>query len=304
MSCATRSSAKQRRDIRDKVSIRHDDVVALNFIRAPGAFVFRRHFRQGLRSHIMEILARADVALENEGTVVNGLRCFPRARPIYMLRIFRTRLATLAEALAEIARVEVVARYLGPDFAAASSEFVVDYHGPQGPAIMLCGLQAYVAGEIVDPWSLLDAERLLSSLYDSLHGARGLPLAHRPAWIAAARLKAARFVWAVKRMIARERQIPDLAGAGNLVMSATGEIILVDINNISAVVFDDAIPLDDKGYPVCDKSVEALALIEEKLLGRKIDRQQAAYRFFLDPARKRRASAAETAFHQRKSDHR
>lgn len=299
MSRASRSTGGGDGDIRERPSIRHEDVVALNFIRSPGAVVFRRHFRQGLRSHIMEILARADVAREEEGIVIDGLRCFPRARPVYMLRIFRTRLASLDEALAEIARVEVVARYLGPDFAAASSEFVVDYHGPRGASIMLCGLQAHVAGEIVDPWSLLGAERLLSALYDNLHGDAERPAAHRPAWMAAARLKAARFVRAVKAMIAQERQIPDLAGAGNLVMPATGEIVLVDINNISPVVFQDAVPLDDKGYPVCDKSIEALSLIEKKLLGRDIDRQEAIYRFYLDPDRKRRADAEEAAFHRR-----
>lgn len=298
MSCAGNGPGDMRADIRDRSSIRHEDVLALNFIRAPGAFVYRRHFRQGLRSHIMEILPRTAVAAENEGIVIDGIRRFPRAKPVYMLRIFRTRLATLQDALDEIARVEVVARYLGPDFAAASSEFVVDYHGPRGPAIMLCGLQAYVPGEIVDPWNLLDAAQFLPSLHDRLHGAGQSSPGQRRSWIAAARRKARRFVAAVKQMIAEERQIPDLAGAGNLVLRASGDITLVDINNISPVVFDDAVPLDDKGYPVCDKSVEALSLIEAKLLGRAIDRAEPAYRFFLDPARKRRAAAEEAAFYQ------
>ena len=43
-------------DIRDRPTIDHDDVIALNFIRSSPSCVFRRHFRQGLRSHIMEIL--------------------------------------------------------------------------------------------------------------------------------------------------------------------------------------------------------------------------------------------------------
>ena len=283
-------------DIRDKPSIRHADVTGLNFIRSSGPHVFRRHFRQGLRSHIMEILHRADVVLEDQGTVVDGLRRYPTARPTYMLRIFRTRLPSLEDAMAEIARVNVVARHLGAQFAAASSEFVVDYHGPQGPCILLCGLQAYVSGEILDPWRLLGPARLLPELYDSLHGAAPQDCGHRASWLEAARRKADGFVRAVKTMIAEEHQIPDLAGAGNLVVTAAGEIKLVDINNISPVVFDEAIPLDDKGYPVSDKSIEALALIEEKLLGRPMDRDETLYGFFLDPARRRKVAAAEASF--------
>lgn len=300
MSCVSRHDDQTTMDIRDQSAIHHADVEGLNFIRAASPFVFRRHFRQGLRSHIMEILHRSDVDLEDQGTVVDGVRCFPRARPAYMLRIFRTRLPSLEDALAEIARVDVVARYLGTEFAAASSEFVVEYHGPQGPVIMLCGLQAYVPGEILDPWSLLDAERLLPSLYASLHGTPGHPPGNRQQWFAALRRKAARFVRAVKAMVAEEGQIPDLAGAGNLVVPATGEIKLVDINNISPVVLEEAVPLDDKGYPVCDKSIEALALIEAKVLGRSIDPDESLYRFFLDPARKRRAEAAEAHFYRRR----
>ena len=249
----------------------------------------------------MEILPRADVAVEDAGALEDGMRCFPRARPAYMLRIFRTRLPSLTDALAEIARVNVVDRYLGTEFAAASSEFVVDYHGPQGRCIMLCGLQAYVQGEILYPWSLLDAARLLPHLYDSLHGTAPQGPGHRRAWVAAARSKAGGFMQAVKKMIAEAHQIPDLAGAGNLVVTAAGEIKLVDINNISPVVFERCVPLDDKGYPVCDKSIEDLALIEEKLLGRAIGRDEPLYRFFLDPARRRQVAEEEAAFYRRQT---
>lgn len=283
-------------DIRDKPFIRHDDVIGLNFIRPGGRHVFRRHSRQGLRSHIMEILAPCDVTLENTGTVVDGVRFFPRARPANMLRIFRTRLETLASALAEIARVNLVARHLGPDYIAASSEFVVDYHGPHGTGIMLCGLQAFVAGEILDPWSLLDAAGLLPDLYQSLHRPGERSQTHRQAWIGALRDKTAGFVRAIKQMIADEQHIPDLAGVGNLVVPVSGAIKLVDINNISRVAFDGEIRLDDKGYPVCDKSIEALSLIEQKILGRRIDLGEAVYRFFLDPERMRRVAAREDAF--------
>ena len=286
-------------DIRDKPSIRHADVVGLNFIRSSGPHVFRRHFRQGLRSHIMEILKQADVEMENRGTVVDGLRWFPRAKPTHMLRIFRTRLASIDSALAEIKRVKKVENYLGSDFIAASSEFLVDYHGPGGASIMLCGFQVYVEGEILDPWGLLGGDRLLSSLYESLHGAKACSDAHQKQWIKDVRQKAAVFVRKIKQMIAEAGYIPDLAGAGNLVVPKTGEIRLVDINNISPVVFDSEIRLDDKGYPVCDKSVEALSLVETKILGRSIDRQDRIYQFFLDPDRKRRVQIKEESFYRK-----
>jgi len=43
-------------DVRDKPSLSEADVLALNFIRRPARYVFRRHYRVGLRSHIMEVL--------------------------------------------------------------------------------------------------------------------------------------------------------------------------------------------------------------------------------------------------------
>lgn len=285
-------------DIRDKPSIRHGDVIGLNFINAASPFFFRKHFRQGLRSHVMEILKRSDIQIENTGVVVDGARWFPRAKPTRMLRIFRARLATVDRALEEIARVKVVAQYLGPDFIAESSEFLVDYHGPEGASIMLCGFQAYVDGEILDPWGLLAGDGLLLSLYASLHTAAERSDAHRSQWIKNTQQKGARFVRQIKRMIADVKHIPDLAGAGNLVVPKTGEIRLVDINNISRVAFKDDIRLDDKGYPVCDKSVEALSLIETKLLGRPIDPRDMLYRTFLDPGRKRAVAIKEELFYR------
>jgi hypothetical protein len=285
-------------DIRDKPAIRHEDVVGLNFIRTGGPFVFRRHFRHGLRSHIMEILKSADVEAENAGIVVAGNRRFPRARPTHMLRIFRTRLQTLESALAEIERVKAVTAYLGSDFIARSSEFLVDYHGPEGTAIMLCGFQRYIEGEMLDPWSLLDRSRLLPSLYTSLYAPSEHSDDHRRAWIEATRLEGARFIEAAKRMIAEVGHIPDLAGAGNLLVTKAGRIKLVDINNITPVVFDDQIHLDDKGYPVCDKSIEALSLMEQKVIGRPADTGEALYRFFLDPERRRQVRRQEEAFYR------
>ena len=288
-------------DIRDKPTIRHDDVIGLNFISPSSPFFYRRHFRQGLRSHIMEILKRSDVEAENHGTTVDGTRWFPKARPTHMLRIFRARLKSLAGALAEIERVNVVARYLGPDYIAESSEFLVDYHGPEGRRIMLCGFQAYVEGEVLDPWNLLGAEDLLPAMFECLHGAAPRVGANKERWVAATKRKGIDFVNKIKQMIAEVRHIPDLAGAGNLILQKTGEIKLVDINNISPVEFAPEIMLDDKGYPVCDKSVEALALIERKVLGHSIDLQEPIYRFFLDPARNRQANRLEEQLYHRRA---
>jgi hypothetical protein len=249
----------------------------------------------------MEILQQSDVAAENEGIVVDGTRCFPRARPDHMLRIFRARLTTLEHALSEIGRVKVVEAYLGPDCIAESSEFLVDYHGPQGPDIMLCGFQAYTQGEMLDPWGLLDQDRLLASLYARLHKASEHSEGHRQRWIGATRRKGMVFVQAVKRMIAEVRHVPDLAGAGNLVVTKAGQIKLVDINNISPVVYDADIRLDDKGYPVCDKSIEALALLEQKVTGQTVDAKEALYRFFLAPERRQRVKRREEFFYRRDS---
>ena len=89
-------------DIRDRPTIDHADVMALNFVNAAAPVVFRRHFRQGLRSHVLEILDPQAVAVERKGTMVDGVMRFPKAEPRRMLRIFRTRLHTLDEGLDEI----------------------------------------------------------------------------------------------------------------------------------------------------------------------------------------------------------
>ena len=54
-------------DIRDRPRLEHLDIIELNFIRDPGDFLFRRHYRMGLRSHIMEVLKPADVTIEKNG---------------------------------------------------------------------------------------------------------------------------------------------------------------------------------------------------------------------------------------------
>ena len=285
-------------DIRNRSTISHADVTALNFVRSSTPYVFRRHFRQGLRSHIMEILDPSDVEVEQTGKMVAGVRCFPKATPRRMFRIFRARLKTLENALVEIARVKIVERYLAPDFMARSTECIVDYQGPGGRDLMLCGFQEYVEGEILDPWTIFDAGDLLPALFGTFQE-KGKPLAlPKDEWIETVRRKGKRFIENVKQMVFEAGHIPDLAGAGNLIVTAPGSIRLVDINNISRVVFDARISLDEKGYPVCDKSIEALSLVEEKILGRRVDRNETLYRQFLSPERRSAARAKEDAFRE------
>lgn len=285
-------------DIRDRPTIDHADVIALNFVRSSPPYLFRRHFRQGLRSHIMEILRLSDVALERTGRSVGGVRRFPRATPYRMFRIFRAHLGTLESALEETARVKLVERYLAPGFMARSTECIVDYQGPDGRDLILCGFQEFVPGEVLDPWTILGVSDLLPVLYHTIDQSKEPLCLPEERWIETVRQRGAAFVRRIKQMITEAGHIPDLAGAGNLIVTAKGEIRLVDINNISAVAFDSSIRLDEKGYPVGDKSVEALSLIEEKLFNRPVDLNEPAYRHFLDPRRRKRVTAKERRFRE------
>ncbi len=285
-------------DIRDKPYITHDDVVGLNFVNPSSPFFFRRHYRQGLRSHVMEILHKRDLELETAGTLIDGRRRFPKAAPHKIFRLFRTRLQVPQEALIEIERVKFVEKYLAPEYLARSNEFIVDYLGPNGNELMLCGLQEYVPGEIVDPWNLLYGERFLNALYQDLGLTASPSDTARRRWIAHTRRQASRFVSKIKQMIHETDHIPDLAGLGNMIMMASGRIKLVDINNISRVYFDTTIRLDDRGYPVCDKSIEALAMLERKILGHPIDSNDTIYRTFLTAQRMEEVAALERQFLQ------
>lgn len=285
-------------DIRDKPYITHDDVVGLNFINPSPPYVFRRHYRQGLRSHVMELLHPGDVELETTGTLIDGHRRFPKATPHKIFRLFRTRLQIPQEALTEIERVKIVENYLAPEYLARSNEFIVDYLGPNGHELMLCGLQEYVSGEIVDPWNLLNGEQFLNALCHELGAATGPSDTLRRRWHEHTRRQASRFVSRIKQMIHETEYIPDLAGLGNMIMMPSGRIKLVDINNISRVHFDTTIRLDDRGYPVCDKSIEALAMLERKILGHPIDGNDAIYRTFLTARRMEEVAALERQFLQ------
>jgi len=284
-------------DPRDKPKLTHQDVTALNFIGNRGGFVFRRHYRAGLRSHIMEVLDPAEVRKEKEGVVLDGVRCFPRARPLKMLRFFRTRFMDLKEVEEELKTVQIVNAYLAPAYVARSEEFVVDleWHGRR--ELVLCGLQEYVEGEVLDPWRTLEDGHLFM-LFERM--AVPQPDASESIareWVQGVREKAGDLVQRLRKMILEANTIPDLAGAGNLILAPTGHIKLVDINNISRVSLDSTIRIDDRGYPVCDKSVEALSVLEQKLARRSTVPEDLIYRTFLDPQRLKEVKALEQQFH-------
>lgn len=244
----------------------------------------------------MEVLRPADIEIETSGSVSDGMRRYPRAKPVRIFRLFRTRLASAREALEEIHRVKVVERYLAPEFVARSNEFIVDYESPDGTAPLLCGLQEYVEGEILNPWGILEGDRLIAALHNQLFDAKARAVPRAEAWARTVRGKTIRFTEKVKQMILDSGHIPDLAGVGNLMMVRSGSIKLVDINNIANVSFSEEIPLDEKGYPVCDKSIEALANLETKLIGAPVEPQDPVYGFFLDPQRRHDVSEKEQIF--------
>jgi len=285
-------------DIRDNPYIDHKDVLGLNFIRDPGTYVYRRHYRQGMRSHIMEVLDPKDVENETKGIVINGLKLYPRAQPLNMLRIFRTKFNALKNAEEELRRVKTIETYLAPDNLARSNEFLVDYIRQGKRELLLCGLQEYVKGEVLEPWSHLDKDHLVSLLYDMGFEKVEDPVMITDRWIHSMREKAENFIGKLKQMIMETNLVPDLAGVGNLLLTRSGDIKLVDINNISRVSFDPIIHLDDRGYPVCDKSIEALSLLEQKLLGRPLHRNDIIYKTFLDSIRMKEVQAIDKEFHR------
>ena len=268
----------------------------LNFIGARGRCVFRRYYRQGLRSHIMEVLDPAAVLEEKRGILHKGIRWFPRARPIGMLRIFRTRFNNLGQAVMETRKLKLVEKYLGRSFFAVSSEFIADYFPADRRDFILCGLQEYVQGRELDPWRPINADEIRAMVFDGGRISSEAAAVFAAETITKLTHNAGRFIAAIKKMISASGHVPDLAGVRNILFTPAGDIKLVDINNISKVSFAAEIAVDDKGYPVCDKSIEALARIEQYLLGRRIDRREKIYRTFLDPVRMKEVQIIEKAF--------
>ncbi len=284
-------------DVRDRPHLNEKDVLMLNFIRNPGVYVYRRHYRQGLRSHIMELLSPEDVENEKNGVIIDGSKWYPRAEPLKMLRIFRAKFHTLREAEEEVERVKAIETYLGPENLAKSDEFLVDYSRNGKRELLLCGLQEYVKGAILDPWNPLEDNHLLSILrrisFDDFEDAEVVG----DRWIVDVRKKAEVFIGKVKKMILEAQHVPDLAGIGNLMLTRDGDIKLVDINNISRVSFDSIIALDDRGYPVCDKSIEALSLLEWGLLNRSLHQHDPIYKTYLEPRRLEEVKVKEKDFY-------
>ncbi|MGD8369983.1 MAG: hypothetical protein PVG64_04840 [Syntrophobacterales bacterium] len=283
-------------DIRDIPYLNQEDVLKLNFIREPGVYVYRRHYRQGLRSHILEVLSLEDVENEKNGVIIDGAKWYPRAEPLKMLRLFRVRFRSFQEAEEEVERVKMIESYLGPENFAKSEEFLVDYEMNGNRDILLCGLQEYVKGAILDPWDRLDDGHLISILrrisFETFEDAEEIG----DQWVSEVRLKALDFITKIKKMILETKHVPDLAGIGNLLLTREGDIKLVDINNISNVTFDPDIRIDDRGYPVCDKSIESLSLLEEGLLQRPLPQDDVIYKTYLDPGRMEEVNALEKEF--------
>lgn len=284
-------------DLRDKTRLTHQDTIGLNFIRDTSKFVFRRHYRTGLRSHIMEVLDAGEVERESRGVVVEGLRWFPRARPKKMLRIFRTKFGGIEGALEEVAKVKIIEGFLGAHHVARSEEFLVDYELGGRYHLLLCGLQEYVEGKVLDPW-IPCHEQQLTQMFQQMNQGKGERWGSFSQRIDATRAQGKDFINRVKRMVTEAGYIPDLAGVGNLILTPAGGIKLVDINNVSPVNFDSRVLVDDRGYPVCDKSIEALFLLEKNLLKRSPEQDSPVYAPFFDPLRRARLRQMERSFHE------
>lgn len=270
-----------------------EEAMSLNFINASSPYHLRRYFRQGLRSHIFEVLDVNDVLKETQGEILEGTRWFPRAVPRWMFRILRTRFSHLGQALDEINNYTMILKFLGPERMAVSQEFIVEYRGPSGSEILLCGLQEYVKGEMLDPWNLQGKSPLDIFVPASFSGTTS-----EKQWLKKLLGSIEGFVGQIKKMILAKGCIPDLAGNGNLLVTPRGDLKLVDINNIIKVHYNDMILLDDKKYPACDKSVEVLALLEQKVLKNINFMDEKLYRHFFTPERQARVTQLEEKFYK------
>ena len=280
-------------DIRDLAHLSGKDAQKLNFINESGRYIFRKYYRSGLRSHIFEVISAKDVLKETRGEIEDGIRVFPRARPKKMFRILRNRFETSKAVFNEIEKYRLLLRYFGPDFIAQSEEVIVSYTGTGTHQIVLCGLQEYVQGDILDPWRVFD-KACLSDFFRS-EASKDTPL---KTLVETAEKNIAVFVKQTRRMINETGYIPDLAGLGNLMLTPHGSLKLVDINNIVHIRFDDSIPIDDKGYPSCDVSVEVLSILEWKIHQKKIPSEDPLYHFFLSPERKKKVTLLEKNFYK------
>jgi hypothetical protein len=284
-------------DIRDKPHISHEDIIRLNFIRDRGPYVFRKYHKQGLRSQIIEVLHRQDVVKQTSGEHINGILFFPWANPIKILRIFRSRFNSKEEVFEEIKKLKIVETYLPPGSYAKSIEFIVDYVRNGTSHLVLCGLQDYIEGEALNPWEIFKKNNL-ADIFNRMKVERPhlLELTLEQ-FIKRVKTNAKIFIQSTKKMILEAKYVPDFAGVENLLLTPCGHIKLVDINNISKVSFGSSIRLDEKGYPVCDKSIEAISMLEQALFERLFDKTEKIYRIFLDPQRMKEVNDLEEKFH-------
>ena len=282
---------KECRDIRDKASLTGEEVAQLNFIRNSGKYFFRKHNRQGMRSHVLEVLSTEDLKKETSGEIIDGVRLYPRAVPKYMLRILRTRFASLQETLDEIKTYNLVLEFLGPECIALSNEFIVEYTGTGKSEIVLCGLQEYVQGAILDPWGLVGETPLETFCLSRFPGEKS-----QEKCTAKTRNAIAAFVLRMRKMITESGYVTDLSGNGNLILTNTGKIKLVDINNIIHVSVDDTILLDNKGYPSCDKAIEVLWILEDRILKTANLADDPLYSHFLAADRLKKVKSLEKEF--------
>ncbi len=285
------------KDIRDMAYLSGSQVQNLNFVKNTGHYIFRKFYRSGLRSHIFEVLLKKDIEKETKGEIIDGIRMFPRAKPKKMFRILRNRFKSSDAVLREIKKYKMLLKYLGPSFIATSEEFIVDYTRAGSSEIVLCGIQEYIEGEILDPWRL-SGRGHLQDLFRSTtsEASRIKPLALK------ARQSIAVFVEKIRDMISDTGYIPDLAGIGNLLLTPRGNLKLVDINNIVKIKLNHEILIDDKGYPSCDVSVEVLYILENKILQKDIDYNDPLYRFFLSKDRKKKVKNLEKQFYNSLED--
>jgi hypothetical protein len=283
-------------DIRDKEDITHGDIIRLNFVKSSSGYFFRKHFQEGLRSRLMQVLNPAEVALETAGIMMEGIKWFPLAHPLFMLRLFKKRFESLNDVEQEIQHFKIIQKYLPKNHYADSQEIIVPYFISGRHEILLCGLQEYVEGLTVDPWREDTRARLTAHYKERLSAEHSLQ-----AFVECVNTSALSFVHHIKRMIQHAGYVPDLAGSGNIRITENGCMKLVDINNISRICFDHRIRLDDKGYPVCDKSIEALSKIEAYFSGECPNRHASIYRLFLNRERMMNVRELEKKFHEKTS---
>lgn len=285
---------EKQTDIRDKKSLSGQEIMNLNFIKGDGLYRFRKFYRSGLRSHIFEVLSHEAMKRELSGIVKDGVKFFPRARPKKIFRIFRNRFSETGQIFDEIKKYKILLNRLGPEMIARSEEFIVDYTHNGKRHILLCGLQEYIDGEILDPWKIVDSKFLENLFYTTYKVGNNTDQI-----IARTRKNIRLFTKRIRKMILTDRYIPDLAGVGNLVLTPAGSIQLVDINNIVPVEFNGIVSVDDRGYPSCDVSVHVLFILEELLLSHPPGKEDPLYREFMSPRRKKEVKSLERKFYER-----